>query len=201
MTLNSPSSDGSRSDPKQKPSVRVKGRNDLLHYAAYFVAVGSLVFVAQTDEPKQIENAVIGGAIASGAVVSRDWYKARLDPNMAADPTALIGLFSEMLDAGRAQANSNAAQLKRVEFLQTDLVEAMRDFNDLLRLNPDEVEQRLKAIQTANLSSALPTLNIAYPPGTAGINNVAELPLGVTHVPDSTTLRQSDRLHRPGFDA
>jgi hypothetical protein len=185
---------------KQKRSTQRKGRNDLLHYAAYFVAVGSLVFVAQIDEPKQIENAVLAGAISCGAVVSRDWYKARLDPNMAADPTALIGLFSEMLDAGRAQANSNAAQLKRVEFLQTDLVEAMRDFNNLLRLDPADVEQRLKAIQTANLSSALP-FNIAYPPGTAGINNAAESPLGVTHVPDSTTLRQSDRLHRPGFDA
>jgi hypothetical protein len=200
MTLNSPSSDSSRSTPKQKPSVRVKGRNDLLHYAAYFMAVGSLVFVAQTDEPKQIENAVLAGAISCGAVISRDWYKARLDPNMAADPTALIGLFSEMLDAGRAQANTNAAHLKRVEFLQTDLVEAMRDFNDMLRLNPDEAQQRLRAIQTANLSSALP-LNIPYPPGTSGINNAAESPLGVTHVPDAATLRQSDRLMRPGFDA
>jgi hypothetical protein len=200
MTINhSPPTDAKV--PKQKHSTRSKGRNDLLHYAAYFVAVGSLVFVAQTDEPKQIENAVLGGAISCGAVVSRDWYKARLDPNMAADPTALIGLFSEMLDAGRAQANTNAAHLKRVEFLQTDLVEAMRDFNDLLRLDPVDVEQRLKAIQTANLSSALPTLNIAYPPGTSGINNAAESPLGVTHVPDSTTLRQSDRLRRPGFDA
>jgi hypothetical protein len=200
MTLN-PSSDSSRSDPKQKPSVRVKGRNDLLHYAAYFVAVGSLVFVAQTDEPKQIENAVLAGAISCGAVVSRDWYKARLDPNMAADPTALIGLFSEMLDAGRAQANTNAAHLKRVEFLQMDLVEAMRDFNDMLRLDPADVEQRLKSIQTANLSSALPPLNIPYPLGTSGINNAAESPLGVTHVPDTATLRQSDRLMRPGFDA
>jgi hypothetical protein len=200
MTLN-PSSDSSRSDPKQKPSVRFKGRNDLLHYAAYFVAVGSLVFVAQTDEPKQIENAVLAGAIASGAVVSRDWYKARLDPNMAADPTALIGLFSEMLDAGRAQSNTNAAHLKRVEFLQTDLVEAMRDFNDLLRLDPADVEQRLKAIQTAHLTSALPPLNVPYPLGENGINNAADSPLGGTHVPDSTTLRQSESLRRPGFDA
>jgi hypothetical protein len=151
MTLN-PSSDSSRSDPKQKPSVRVKGRNDLLHYAAYFVAVGSLVFVAQTDEPKQIENAVLAGAISCGAVISRDWYKARLDPNMAADPTALIGLFSEMLDAGRAQANTNAAHLKRVEFLQTDLVEAMRDFNDMLRLNPDEAQHVVKAAPCRSIS-------------------------------------------------
>jgi hypothetical protein len=143
---------------------------------------------------------VLAGAISCGAVVSRDWYKARLDPNMAADPTALIGLFSEMLDAGRAQVNTNAAHLKRVEFLQSDLVEAMRDFNDLLRLNPEDVEQRLRAIQTATLSSALP-LNISYPPGTSGINNAAESPLGVTHVPDTATLRQSDRLMRPGFDA
>jgi hypothetical protein len=195
MTLNLSSSDRSRSAPKQKPSVRFQGRNDLLHYAAYFMAVGSLVFVAQTDEPKQIENAVMAGAIASGAVISRDWYKARLNPNMAADPTALIGLFSEMLDAGRAQANTNAAHLKRVEFLQVDLVEAMRDFNDLLRLDPVQVEQQLRAIQTTNLTSALPTLNISYPTGADSLNNAA------THAPDSTTLKQSQPLHRPGFDA
>jgi hypothetical protein len=200
MTLNHSSSDGGKSAPQPPRSARFKADHNLLHYAAYCIGIGGLVFVAQTGEPKQIENAVMVGAIASGAVVSRDWYKARLDPNMAADPTALIGLFSEMLDAGRAQANINAAHLKRVEFLQTDLVEAMRDFNDMLRLNPDEAQQRLRAIQTANLSSALP-LSIPYPPGTSGINNAAESPLGVTHVPDTATLRQSDRLMRPGFDA
>jgi hypothetical protein len=182
---------------KQRRST-VKARHDLLHYAAYFIGVGSLVFVAQTDEPRQIESAVMAGAIASTCVISRDWYKARLDPNMATDPTALIALFSEMLDAGRAQANTNAAHLKRVEFLQTDLVEAMRDFNDLLRLDPAAVEQQLKAIQTAHLTSALPPLNI---PHSNGLNNAAEPPIGVTHVPDSATIRQSDRLHRPGFDA
>ncbi len=124
---------------------------------------------------------------------------------MAADPTLLIGLFNEMLHAGRAQANTNAAHLKRVEFLQTDLVEAMRDLNDLLRLEPDEVEQRLKAIQTAHLTNALPTLNVPYPHSTNGIHNSAAEPVSsgavATHVPDSTTLRQSDRLRRPGFDA
>ena len=106
-----------------------------------------------------------------------------------------------MLHAGRAQANTNAAQLKRVEFLQTDLVEAMRDFNDMLRLEPAEVEQRLKAIQTANLTSALPIVNVPHPPGTNGINNVAESPAGTTYVPDSTTVKQSEVIRRPGFDA
>lgn len=191
--------------PDRPQSKRLNGRNDLLHYAAYFIGVGSLVFVAQTEEPKQIESAVLAGAIASGAVISRDWYKARLDPNMAADPTALIQLFSEMLHAGRAQANTNAAQLKRVEFLQTDLVEAMRNFNDMLRLEPAEVEQQLKAIQTANLTSALPTplpvINVSHPPGTNGINNAAESPAGTTYVPDSTTVKQSEVIRRPGFDA
>jgi CBS-domain-containing membrane protein len=201
MTAQNLSPGNGTGDLKQSRSARFKADNNLLHYAAYFIAVGSLVFIAQTDEPKQIENAVLAGAIASGAVVSRDWYKARLDPDMAADPTALIGLFNEMLHAGRAQANVNAAHLKRVEFLQADLVEAMRDFNDMLRLNPAEVEQRLREIQTANLTSALPPLNISYPPGTNGINNAAEPSLGVTHVPESATLRQSDRLRRPGFDA
>jgi hypothetical protein len=201
MTLNDSSSDRGKSAPNPPRSARFKADNNLLHYAAYFIGVGSLVFVAQTGEPKQIESAVLAGAIASGAVVSRDWYKARLDPNMAADPTALIGLFSEMLDAGRAQANTNAAHLKRVELLQVDLVEAMRDLNDLLRLDPADVEQRLKAIQTAHLTSALPTLNVSYPPGANSINNAADSPLGVTHVPDSTTLRQSESLRRPGFDA
>ncbi len=61
-----------KNPPTQKPSGRVKGRNELLHYAAYFIGVGSLVFVAQTGEPKQMENALLAGAIASGCVVSRD---------------------------------------------------------------------------------------------------------------------------------
>lgn len=189
------------SPPPLKPSTRPKQEKNLLHYAAYFIGIGSLVFVAQSDQPKQIETALLAGAIASGCVVSRDWYKARLDPNMAADPTALIGLFSEMLDAGRAQANTNAAHLKRVEFLQTDLVEAMRDFNDMLRLEPADVEQRLKAIQTTHLTSALPIINVPNPLGANGINNAAEPPSNSTHIPDSTTLRQSESLRRHGFDA
>ena len=73
--------------------IRLNGTHDLLHYAAYFVGVASLVFVAQTNEPKQVENALLAGAISAASVVSRDWYKARLDPNMAADPNAFIGLF------------------------------------------------------------------------------------------------------------
>ena len=192
--------------PNPKPTsppltLYARRRRDLLHYLAYFSAVGALTFIAQTGEPKQAENAVLAGAIACGAVVSRDWYKARLNPNMVEDPTAVISLFSEMLHAGRAQTHTNAAHLKRTAFLQTDLIEAMRDFNDLLRLDPADVERRLKEIQTAHLSSALPTLNVPYPPGTNGINNAAESPLGVTHVPDSTTVRQSEPLRRPGFDA
>ena len=183
------------------PSLQNRRRRDLLHYLAYFSVVGALTFIAQTGEPKQAENAIFAGAIACGAVVSRDWYKARLDPNMAEDSTAAMGLFGEMLHAGRAQANTNAAHLKRTQFLQTDLIEAMREYNDTLRLDPADVERRLKEIQTANLSSALPTLNVPYPPGTNGVNNAAESPLGVTHVPDSTTLRQSEPLRRPGFDA
>jgi CBS-domain-containing membrane protein len=144
---------------------------------------------------------VIAGAIASGAVVTRDWYKARLDPSMANDPTALIGLFSEMLHAGRDQANTNAAHLKRVEFLQTDLVEAMRDLNDSLRLDPAAIEQQLRAIQSAHLTSALPTLNVPNPGEANVINNHMASSVGATHIPDSTTLRQSERLRRPGFDA
>ena len=94
--------------PNPKPAsppltLYARRRRDLLHYLAYFSAVGALAFIAQTGEPKQAENAVLAGAIACGAVVSRDWYKARLDPNMVEDPTAVISLFSEMLHAGRAQ--------------------------------------------------------------------------------------------------
>ena len=192
-----------QSQPTQsKQKTRLKGKNPLLEYAAYFVAVGSLVFVAQTREPKQVENALLAGAISAASVVSRDWYKARLDPNLAEDSNGFISLFNEMLHAGRAQANANAAQLKRAEFLQTDLVEAMRDFNDLLRLDAAEVEQRLKAIQTANLSSALPTIAVPNPLAKNAINNSAAVPpIGDTHVPDSTTLRQGSVMRRPGFDA
>ena len=186
-----------------QPAPRTKGKRDWLHYAAYFVAVGALTFIAKTEEPRQIEDALLAGAVASGAVVSRDWYKARLDPNMADDPNGFIALFSEMLHAGRAQANSNAGQLKRVSFLQADLIEAMRDLNDLLRLEPDEVERRLKAIQTAHLSSALPTIAVPNPLAENAIHNstVPPTPAGDTYIPDSTTLRQSDPLRRPGFDA
>jgi hypothetical protein len=196
-----PQPNNHRSTAPPKPSVQLKSRNDLLHYAAYFIGVGGLVFVAQTGESKQIENAVIAGAIASGAVVTRDWYKARLDPNMTADPTALIGLFNEMLHAGRDQANTNAAHLKRVEFLQTDLVEAMRDLNDSLRLDPAVIEHQLREIQSAHLSNALPTLSVPNPGEANAINNQMASPVGATHIPDNTTLRQSDRLRRPGFDA
>ena len=189
------------SPPPPKPA-RLKGKHDLLDYAAYFLSVGSLVFVAQMGEPKQVEHTLLAGAIASGAVVSRDWNKARLDPNMAADPDAFILLFSEMLHAGRAQANTNSANMKRVEFLQVDLIEAMRDFNDLLRLEPAEIEQKLRQVQTAHLTSALPTLNVPYPPeANGGINNVAEPAAGITHIPDSATVKQSGVIRRPGFDA
>jgi|GEM_PF-2818068 len=198
--------------PRQLP-IRLNGKHDLLHYAAYFVGIASLVFVAQTHEPKQVENALLAGAISAASVVSRDWYKARLDPNMAADPNAFIGLFNEMLQAGRNQANSNTAQLQRVEFLQTDLVEAMRELNDQLRLEPAEVEQRLKAIQTAHLTNALPPLNLSASLGSTNGNangstngsangsTHGSAAASVTHIPDSTTLRQSEPIRRPGFDA
>ena len=190
------------STPTTTQKTRLKGKTHLLEYAAYFVAVGSLVFIAQTREPKQVENALLAGAISAASVVSRDWYKARLDPSLADDSNGFIGLFNEMLHAGRAQANANAAQLKRAEFLQTDLVEAMRDFNDLLRLDAAEVEQRLKAIQTAHLTSALPTIAVPNPLAQNAINNTATVPpIGDTHVPDSTTLRQGSVMRRPGFDA
>lgn len=203
MALNNAPPSTAPGTPTLKPSTRPKQEKNLLNYAAYFIGVGSLVFVAQSDQPKQIETALLAGAISTASVVSRDWYKARLDPSMAADPTALIGLFSEMLDAGRAQANTNAAHLKRVEFLQTDLVDAMRDFNDLLRLDPAELEQQLKAIQTTHLTSALPMINVPPPGanGANGINNTAKPPSDSTHIPDITTLRQSEPLRRPGFDA
>lgn len=187
-------------EPKQTP---LKKRSPLLHYAAYFFAVSSVVFIAQTGEPKQKENALLAGAISAASVVTRDWYKARLSPSLAADPDGLIELFSEMLDAGRAQANTNAAQLKRVSFLQTDLIEAMRDLNDQLRLNPEEVDQRLREIQTANLTNALPTINVPKPLADSAVNNSAVPPTagGTTRIPDSTTLRQSEVIRRPGFDA
>jgi len=44
--------------PRQLP-IRLNGKHDLLHYGAYFVGVASLVFVAQTNEPKQVENALL----------------------------------------------------------------------------------------------------------------------------------------------
>ena len=187
----------------QLPTHRLKRNRDWLHYAAYFVSVGSLVFVAQSDEPKQIESAVIAGSIAASCVISRDWYKARLDPTMANDPSALIGLFNEMLHAGRAQVNLNAAHLKRVEFLQTDLVEAMREFNDMLRLDPTEVEQRLRGVQSANLTDALSAVNLPprSPLGQPISSMDAAPSTGSTYVPPSETVRQSTQLRRPGFDA
>ena len=190
------STDGAKQTPIQR-------RSPLLHYAAYFLAVGSIVFVAQTGEPRQKENALLAGTISAASVLSRDWYKARLSPRIATNPDGLIELFSEMLDAGRAQANANAAQLKRVSFLQTDLVEAMRDLNDQLRLDPEEVDQRLRAIQTANLTDALPTINVPNPLADSAINNNAAPPItdGTTYIPDSKTVRQSEVIRRPGFDA
>jgi len=193
-----------RETQRQLPTHRLKRNRDWLHYAAYFVGVGSLVFVAQSDEPKQIESAVIAGSIAAGCVISRDWYKARLDPTMANDPSALIGLFNEMLHAGRAQVNINAAHLKRVEFLQTDLVEAMREFNDMLRLDPAEVEQRLRGVQSANLTDALSAVNLPprSPLGQPISSSIDAAPsTGSTYVPPSETVRQSTQLRRPGFDA
>ncbi|MEL6351586.1 MAG: hypothetical protein AAFR58_07470 [Cyanobacteria bacterium J06627_28] len=180
--------------PAPKP---IKPEHNLLHYASYFFCVGGLVFIAQADEPNPIKDALLSGAIASGAVVSRDWYKARLNPNLAADPNALIQLFSEMLHAGRAQANTNAAHLKRVELLNVDLISAMREFNDMLRLTPAEIEAKLRTVQTAQLTSALSTVK---PP--ASTNGFSPPPLeGDTHRPDGTTVRQSFPHQRPGFDA
>lgn len=203
----------SGASPTIKPTqreqpARFKGKNTLLHYAAYFLGIGSLVFIAQTDEPKQIETALLAGAISAGSVLSRDWYKARLDPSMAHDPSALIGLFNEMLHAGRSQVNTNAAHLKRVEFLQTDLVEAMREFNDMLRLSPEDVEQKLRALQSSHLTSALPLNNTHPTPTQTPLNNSVNnnatefIPgLGTTYVPPADTLRQSVSQGRPGFDA
>ena len=175
----------------------------LLHYIAYFLGAGGLIFITQSGEPKQIENALATGALVSAAVVSRDWFKARFSPSLAADPDRALALFSEMLDTGRAQATANSKQMHRVAFLQTDLIEAMRDFNDLLRLDPEEINQRLRAIQTTNITSSLPVaLNIPFPEGTDPTSNAAD-PTGVadTFVPDSTTVKQSQSLGRPGFDA
>ena len=197
-------SDASPNPSGSKQKVRLKGRNNLLQYLAYFVWVGGIVFITQSGEPKQVKNAILAGVISTGSVVSRDWHKARLAPDMAEDPSGFIGLFSEMLHAGRAQANTNAAQMKRVEFLQTDLIEAMRDFNNLLRLDPGEVEQRLKAIQITNLSSALPSIAVPNPLAEDALNNRMEVPDSTeasTYIPDSTTVRQSQVIRRPGFDA
>ncbi|MEO1396097.1 MAG: hypothetical protein AAFV90_24630 [Cyanobacteria bacterium J06634_5] len=175
-----------------------KPARNWLHYAAYFLCTGSLVFIAQNGEPRQIEDAVMAGAIACGAAVSRDWYKARLAPNLAHDSTAAIQLFNEMLHAGRAQANTNAAHLKRVEFLQTDLVEAMTALNNTLRQSPEEIEQALSATSPFPLAG-LPVIQMpkpvpAQPPPDVATN-------GGTHIPDSTTVQQSIQAARPGFDA
>ena len=187
-----------------KPFTLSTGQRNLLQYAGYFLGIGGLMFVTQTGEPKQIENAVMAGAIASGAVVSRDWYKARLDPSMAADPTALIQIFSELLHAGRAQVNTNASHLKRVEFLQQDLTDAMVQLNDQLRLSPEAVEQQLRSVQTNHLASAFST--VRYPTEIAHADAATHMPAPIptpdTYVPDSTTVRQSTNLRRrPGFDA
>lgn len=187
-----------------KAQLQPRKESNLLHYLAYFSGVGLLTLTVQTGEPRQAENAVIAGAIASVSVMSRDWYKARLDPSMANDPTGLINFLSEILHTGRAQGNLNAAHMKRVEFLQSDLVEAMRDFNDTLRLDPAEIEQRLRNIQSANLTSALPAVGIPpTPPTVSGnaINNALETPASATHAPSSATVRQSAGLRRAGFDA
>ena len=178
----------------------LRGSHPLLHYAAYFIGVGSIVFVAQTGEAEQIETAVLAGTLSAASVMSYDWYNARLDPSMASDPTALITLFNEMLHAGRAQVNTNAAHLKRVEFLQVDLAEAMRDFNNLLRLPPEEIEQRLRTVQNAHLTSALQVMNTPTQAPTYESSTAPSL-AGETHRPDNTTVRQSFRQHRPGFDA
>ena len=81
----------------------------------------------------------------------------------------------------------------------------MRELNDQLRLEPAEVEQRLKAIQTAHLTNALPSLNLSTPlgssNGSANGGTNGSTAAGVTHIPDSTTLRQSEPIRRPGFDA
>ena len=171
--------------PKPSPLTSLR-QSPLLHYAAYFLSVGSLVLVIRSGEPKQVESAVIAGAIASGSVVSRDWYKAKAHPKLAEDPNAFIEVFSEMLHANRAQLNTGASQLKRVEFLQSDLVDALREFNDTLRLSPNEIEQRLRALQTNNLTQAFSELH--------------QPPASTTHIPDSTTVRQSVPIYRAGFD-
>ena len=183
--------------PKEKSHTPLaKPYRDLLHYAIYFSCVGGLVFIAQNGEPRQIEDALLTGGIASGAVVSRDWYKARLAPNLAHDSTAAIHLFNEMLHAGRAQANTNAAHLKRVEFLQTDLVDAMTALNDTLRQSPEEIEQAFRGSPPSPIAG-LPVIQIPVPapPSPEVVTN------GGTHVPDSATVQQSSSAARPGFDA
>lgn len=219
MTLNAQdiSQPNSRPQPQSSPSTPAESKasrqsartaktthqsihhtnHDLLHYAAYFLGVGGLVFVTQSGQPAQLKQSVIAGAIASGAVVSRDWFKARLDPNMANDPSALISLFNEMLHAGRAQVNVNAAHLKRVEFLQVDLKDALVSFNDLLRLEPDAIAERLQAAQSIRFAQALPTpLPPPIPMTAPTANQISE-----THVPPATTVQQSFSATRPGFDA
>lgn len=183
--------------PTPPPQRSTKPCRNWLHYAAYFICTGSLVFIAQNGEPRQTENALLTGAISCGAVVSRDWYKARLDPNLAHDSTAAIGLFGEMLHAGRAQANTNAAHLKRVEFLQTDLVEAMTALNNTLRQSPEEGEPPLSVPSPSSLAG-LPVIQMPGPVPTQPPLEVATN--GGTHIPDSTTVQQSIQLARPGFD-
>ena len=180
-----PNKESTPPNPLAFPLANLR-QNSLLHYAAYFLSIGSLVLVIRSGEPKQVESALIAGAISSGSVLSRDWYKARLHPSVENDPNALIQLFSEMLHANRAQLNTSASQLKRVEFLQGDLTDALRDFNDTLRLSPDEIEQSLRALQTQNLTQAFSEFTAPT--------------ASTTHVPDSTTVRQSNPFHRAGFD-
>ena len=177
------------STPTPSTPTPSKPRRNWLHYAAYFTCASGLVYVAQTGDPQQVKHALIAGAIASGAVVSRDWYNARLTPDLACDSTAAIALFNEMLHAGRAQANNNAAHLKRVEFIQTDLVEAMTALNNTLRQSPEEIEQAFRSPPLSPLSS-LPVVQVP----TADTNS------GATHIPNSATAQQSAAAMRPGFD-
>lgn len=177
-------------------------RRNLLHYLAYFASVGAVVFIARTGTPRQAEDALIAGAISAGSVISRDWFKARLSPHLSEDPSAALVYLSAAIEVVREQANHNGAQLERASFLQKDLISAMQDLNDLLRLSPAEVEAQLKEIQRGSLTNAFSAF------GESGFGN-SELPAppaqngtsSTTYVPDSTTLRQSYRTNRPGFDA
>ena len=177
-------------------------RRNFLHYLAYFASVGAVVFIARTGTPRQAEDALIAGAISAGSVISRDWFKARLSPHLSEDPSATIAYLSTAIEVVREQANHNGAQLARASFLQKDLISAMRDLNDLLRLSPAEVEAQLKEIQRGSLANAFSAFGeSSFSASEPSMPPAHSSTSSATHVPDSTTLRQSYRANRPGFDA